>query len=189
MTLVLIGGCLEPGADGVGDYSRRLAAACVRLGVPTCLLALNDHCIQTTLRADQVCEGIALPALRLPATLPWAERCRITREQLQLWGCTAISLQFVPYAFEPRGLPLNLIAVMRSILRDDPDLRVHLMLQEALWRRGQALSPLARSVLPRVAASAKLPSAGLTPGGTRGAVTCLFFCACAAGAVSGIGGI
>jgi hypothetical protein len=67
--------------------------------------------------------------------------------------------------------------------------RVHLMLQEALWRRGQALSPLARSVLPRVAASAKLPSAGLTPGGTRGAVTCLFFCACAAGAVSGIGGI
>jgi hypothetical protein len=157
MTLVLIGGCLEPGADGVGDYCRRLAAACVRLGVPTCLLALNDHCIQTTLRTDQVCEGIALPALRLPATLPWAERCRITREQLQLWGCTAISLQFVPYAFEPRGLPLNLIAVMRSILRDYPDLRVHLMLHE-IWigiatasnLRSRAIGRLQRHLLLRL---------------------------------------
>jgi hypothetical protein len=157
MTLVLIGGCLEPGADGVGDYSRRLAVACVRFGVPTCLLALNDQHITTPQRADQVCEGIALPALRLPATLPWAQRSRLSLEQLKLWGCTAISLQFVPYAFAPRGLPIALIGVMRSIVQEYPDLRVHLMLHE-IWigiatasnLRSRAIGRLQRHLLLRL---------------------------------------
>lgn len=105
MSLVIVCGCLEPGADGVGDYSRLLAAACQDLGTPTHLLALHDPLVDTPQLSQQ---GIEMPsgqAYRLPAVLPWPQRLALASQQLQQWQCMAISLQFVPYAFDRRGLP------------------------------------------------------------------------------------
>lgn len=131
MTLVLINGCLEPGADGVGDYCRRLAAACIDLGVPTHLLALHDPHVAEPQLGPQGSDGVMVPSLRLPASLPWRQRGELAQDQMRRWQCRSLSLQFVPYAFERRGLPLALLPLLRQLSRL-PELRVHLMMHE-IW--------------------------------------------------------
>ena len=131
MTLVLLCGSLEPGADGVGDYSRRLAAACTKVGETTHLLALHDSHVSTALLEQQNADGCNLMALRLPVGLSWRRRSALVRKQLQLWQCSAVSLQFVPYAFDRRGMPLGLLLLLCH-LRLLPDLCFHLMFHE-IW--------------------------------------------------------
>jgi hypothetical protein len=131
MSLVLLCGSLEPGADGVGDYSRQLAVAFTRLGVETQLLALHDPHVSSPQLARQSCAGASLATYRLPSALPWPQRARLVEEQLQAWRCSAISLQFVPYAYSRQGLPLGLLALLRRLTRH-LDLQVHLMVHE-IW--------------------------------------------------------
>lgn len=131
ITLVLLCGSLEPGADGVGDYSRRLAAACTQLGVTTHLLSLHDTHVTTPCLEQQSSDDCTLAAFRLPSSLQWSSRSLLLREQLQQWGCTAISLQFVPYAYDRRGLPFGLLGLLRD-LKALPNLRFHLLFHE-IW--------------------------------------------------------
>ena len=42
MKLLFLCSSLEPGRDGVGDYTRRLAGECLRQGHEVRLLSLND---------------------------------------------------------------------------------------------------------------------------------------------------
>lgn len=159
MTLVLLCGSLEPGADGVGDYSRRLAAAFTRLGVTTHLLALNDAHVSTPQLEEQSADGCTLIALRLPASLSWKRRAFSLLAQLQQWQCKAVSLQFVPYAYHQRGLPLGLLTLLRQ-LRTLPELRVHLMFHE-IWigisstsdRRSRLIGHLQRRLIQAIQAT------------------------------------
>lgn len=160
MSLVLLCGSLQPGADGVGDYSRRLAAACQQLGVATALVALHDPALATPETSDQIADGIQLPVLRLPATLPWSQRLALTRKQLQVWNCGQLSLQFVPYAFQPRGLPFALPGVIQALLRPDtggPHRTLQVMLHE-IWlglpasssMRSRAIGRLQRQIITAI---------------------------------------
>lgn len=136
MSLVIICGSLEPGADGVGDYSRLLAASCCNLGVPTHLLALNDPSVNAPESQHQQSGGLQLNVLRLPAGLSWDRRLTLADQQLQSWDCEAISLQFVPYAFEAGGLPTPLPAVIEALMHPMASGQarrpLHLMFHE-LW--------------------------------------------------------
>jgi hypothetical protein len=136
MTLVILCGCLRPGADGVGDYSRLLAAACCQAGVPTHLLALHDPHVCQPDPSSQETAGQLLECLRLPASLPWSARLALAEQQLQAWNCRALSLQFVPYAFDRRGLSHNLPALIAALAyptaRDQAPRRLHLMFHE-IW--------------------------------------------------------
>lgn len=149
MSLVILCGSLEPGADGVGDYSRLLAAACCRLGVPTHLLALNDPSVSTPQSISQHSGDLQLNALRLPAGLPWDRRLALAEHQLSVWCCEALSLQFVPYAFEARGLPTALPAVIEALMHPKSSGQsrraLHLMFHE-VWI-GLARSSTLRSRL------------------------------------------
>jgi hypothetical protein len=51
MKLLFITGCLEPGKDGVGDYTRELAAECARRGHSIFLMSLNDPWIKAPVKA------------------------------------------------------------------------------------------------------------------------------------------
>ena len=42
MVILFLTGCLQPGKDGVGDYTRLLARECIRQGQACCLIALDD---------------------------------------------------------------------------------------------------------------------------------------------------
>ena len=111
--------------DGVGDYARRLASELRVLGHECHLLALSDGRTAEILREA---EG-TIPALRLPATLPWDARVRAAREYVRAMAPDWISWQVVPYGFDPRGLSFGLGRRLREISGDTP---VQIMFHE-IW--------------------------------------------------------
>lgn len=112
----------EPGQDGVGDYTRRLAKGLKQSGITTAILALNDRNLADRLRFDG-------NELRFSCYTPWSVRLRAAQEFLREFRPDTLSLQFVGYGFDPRGLPLGLAAKLRSIAGS---VQWHIMLHE-LW--------------------------------------------------------
>lgn len=126
MRLLFICSSLERGRDGVGDYTRSLAEECVRLGHSCAQIALHDRHL-TEVAASAPTE--TLPALRLPATLPWGERVVKAAAFARAFRPDTVSLQFVPYGFNDKGLVWNLARHLRPIMGDS---RLHIMFHE-LW--------------------------------------------------------
>jgi hypothetical protein len=129
MRIAFITSSLAPGMDGVGDYTRDLAAACESLGHSCVLLALNDRRIDGTREQPQAARNVTLETLRLPASLPWPERLRAAQAWLALKRPDLVSLQFVAYGFHPKGLIGDLGRRLVPLIAARP---LHLMLHE-LW--------------------------------------------------------
>jgi hypothetical protein len=120
---------LEPGKDGVGDYTRRLAAECIRQGHHVVLLALNDTHISGEVRGVQETEGISVPTLRLPHGASWDFRIQQARSWLQHFKPDWVSLQLVLFGFHPKGLCIRLGKKLAAINTIAP---WHIMFHE-LW--------------------------------------------------------
>lgn len=112
----------EPGQDGVGDYTRRLAGELERRGDAAAILALNDRALGVGLLRGK-------NELRLSRVTPWSLRLREARVFLEEFRPEVLSLQFVGYGFDPRGLPLGLASKLRTIAAGRP---WHAMFHE-LW--------------------------------------------------------
>jgi hypothetical protein len=108
MRLAFICSSLEPGRDGVGDYTRRLAGELIRQGHRSIAVALNDPHISKTVFELQEIEGASISVLRLPDVMPWNERVVEARNWLDVFNPDWISLQFVPFGFQRRGLCFGL---------------------------------------------------------------------------------
>lgn len=143
--ILFLCGSLDPGLDGVGDYTRRLAAECVRQGNDCQTIAVNDRHLKSEQPSleEQMDGDTNLHCARLPAQLPWRQRTTLASEWRQAYQPDMISLQFVPYSFHPKGLPLGLVSRLRQIGGDTP---WHVMLHE-LWI-GRRHSPLGFAVGP-----------------------------------------
>lgn len=129
MRIAFICGSLEPGRDGVGDYTRRMAGELVRQGHQAFILALRDFDLSDAFIGNQKDESIDIPVLRIPAGLG-TEECV---EQASLWiehfKPDCISLQFVPFAYHAKGLPYRLSHQLNSIRKAR---QLHIMFHE-LW--------------------------------------------------------
>jgi hypothetical protein len=115
--IAFITSSLEPGQDGVGDYSRRLAAECIRQGHPSVIVSLNDANVSEAKMESQVFEGLSISVLRLPGTVPWNIRTKLAREWLDAFNPSWLSLQFVAFGFHRKGLCFGLgkrLAAMNS---------------------------------------------------------------------------
>lgn len=108
MKIAFVTSSLEPGRDGVGDYTTLLAQECVRRGHSVTRLALNDRHIDQTVYDDGL--------LRLPAGHDWSPRVAAARGALESFAPDVVSLQFVCYGFDPRGLAGRVAAHLRAIL-------------------------------------------------------------------------
>lgn len=134
MRITFLTGGLEPGRDGVGDYSRLLAGACRKLGQEVTIIALNDT------KVDGTKEGLVdgIPSLQIPTSKPWPQKWVRAGEFLSKYPSDWLSLQFVPYAFGKRGL-------FNEFLKGIPKLamgkRVHLKFHE-IWIGQYPQSPL-----------------------------------------------
>ncbi len=119
MRIAFLTTCLEPGCDGVGDYTAALATECVRRGHPSTALSLNDSFI----------EGVKGDActLRLGPAMSWSDRVARAREHLDRFAPDFVSVQFVCYGFEPRGLCWRAADGLRAIIGERP---VHMMFHE-----------------------------------------------------------
>ncbi|HSY54112.1 MAG TPA: glycosyltransferase [Opitutaceae bacterium] len=125
MQLLFICTSLEPGRDGVGDYTRRLAGECATRGHSCTVIALHDpHVEQVT---DLTPDNVRL--IRLPATDPWPGRLTFAIQYLRRIAPDWVSWQLVAYGFHQRGF------LPAALLQNAPDLRgprCHVMLHE-LW--------------------------------------------------------
>jgi glycosyltransferase involved in cell wall biosynthesis len=112
LKILFVCSCLEPGGDGVGDYTRRLAAELRARGHDCYLLALADTHVKKATAADF---GDTNGILRLPATDSWPERIRQAKRFRESVEPDWISWQIVLYGFDPRGLGFGLGRRCREI--------------------------------------------------------------------------
>jgi hypothetical protein len=121
--ITFITACLEPGRDGVGDYTRALARHCAQMGHECSLISLNDVGIVQLNDSDTVHE------LRLQGDLAWEEKLERAGEFLESKRPDWISLQFVLYGWSPRGLPTGLDRCLKKLIARH---KLQIMLHE-LW--------------------------------------------------------
>lgn len=129
MKIVFICGSLEPGKDGVGDYTRRLAAAIIKNGYKATLIALRDKYVAEFVSNFQDTEGTSVPILRLPAKFPTEIILKRCKEYISVFNPDWISLQYVPFSFQDKGLPFGLSKLVNQITKG---YRLHIMFHE-LW--------------------------------------------------------
>ena len=127
MRIAFLCGSLEPGRDGVGDYTRLLAAECIRQGHECRLIALNDCSDGGT--EIQESEGVQVECLRCPGSVPWKERFTQAKEVLSAFEPDCVSLQFVPYGFHPKGISWFLAGDLKALIGGRP---LQIMFHE-LW--------------------------------------------------------
>ena len=137
MTILFLCGSLEPGKNGVGDYTRRLAGECIRQGHRAMMVALNERTLPKELEVDwlvasqQEDYGTPIPTWRWPNAISWNRRGRALVDIIQSEKPDVVSIQFVPYSFNPKGLPFAFIWTLRK-LTSKVKVRWHLMFHE-LW--------------------------------------------------------
>tara|TARA_R100000027_G_scaffold67357_2_gene65752 strand:- start:6436 stop:7545 length:1110 start_codon:yes stop_codon:yes gene_type:complete len=172
MKLIFLCGSLEPGRDGVGDYTRRLAGECIRQGHQAKIIALHDRYISREYSSispqnievqsweDQDDYGTLVPSLRWPSNQSWKRRGEALHQIIQTERPDAVSIQFVPYAFQRKGLPFGFVRMIRKVARLSQT-RWHVMFHE-LWigrrhsRFGWAIGPVQRNLclaLPKALSS------------------------------------
>jgi len=111
MNILFICGSLEPGRDGVGDYTRRLAAALINMGHIAGVVSLNDSKSDITPvnnKEYQEQDGAKVPVLRLNKHLPWKQKEVAVQQMMTEYKPDWISLQYVPYSFNSKGCPVML---------------------------------------------------------------------------------
>ncbi len=101
--------------DGVGDYTRILAAELVARGHQCSLIALADHHVKKRTTCDIGDAQYSLPALRLPARASWPERLQAAIAYRQDFAPEWVSWQIVLYGFDPRGLSFGLGRRLREV--------------------------------------------------------------------------
>lgn len=129
MKLIFLCGSLEPGRDGVGDYSRRLACELIRKSHEVAIIALNDRVSASLYDGLQSSNGIEVPVLRLPASMDEKERFSHAGDYIRKFGPEWVSLQYVPFSFEKRGLPFSFGKHLKSL---GSNIKWHFMFHE-LW--------------------------------------------------------
>ncbi len=108
MRLAFFCSSLEPGQDGVGDYTRRLASEFIRQNHPCVILALNDTHVSSLRIELQEMEGVPVSVMRLPHTMNWENRITESSNWLKAFSPDWLSLQFVPFGYHKKGLPFGL---------------------------------------------------------------------------------
>jgi hypothetical protein len=129
MKIIFLCGSLEPGRDGVGDYTRRLAGELIRQGQHVAAVALNDHYLVEEFTGMQPADDINLPVIRIPAAWPKNRRFDRAKNWIKKFNPEWLSLQFVPFAFHPKGLPFN---INKQLLKLSEGICWHIMFHE-LW--------------------------------------------------------
>ncbi|WP_345955130.1 hypothetical protein [Mucilaginibacter sp. PAMB04168] len=125
MKIAFICGCLEPGKDGVGDYTRCLAGQLTRQGNQVMIVALNDQHVPQITRERQEIEGNKISILRINTSSSFNQ----VVEDIKHFDPHWISLQFVPYSFQRKGLPYQLASMLSKLGTHN---KWHIMFHE-LW--------------------------------------------------------
>lgn len=108
MKVVFICGSLCFGADGVGDYTRRLGIELIQKGHQASIIALHDQDAIEEINEFQRVGETGIRCLRIPYKTSDKKRFLSAKEFLNAENPDHVSLQYVPFAFHLKGLPFNL---------------------------------------------------------------------------------
>jgi hypothetical protein len=147
MKIAFLISSLEPGRDGVGDYTRMLAQECVRQGHPGQVIALHDRHLMAGTREKGGMANGAIAELRLSAASPWPVRIAAAQRTLDAFEPDWVSLQLVPYGFHDRGIVRDLWRYLPSLTARAP--RAHVMFHE-IWIGSAARSACKERLLGSV---------------------------------------
>lgn len=114
MKILFLCGSLEPGKDGVGDYTRRLSGALLRKGHDAQIISLCDKHVDAVVSETQEIEATQVSVHRIPRKTSYHKRVRITKEIIDKNKPDWISLQYVPNSFNPKGLPFWLLWFLKQ---------------------------------------------------------------------------
>jgi len=140
MKILLVCGSLEPGRDGVGDYSRKLKLEFVKQGHQVFLLALNDRYANTLIENAAHKE---ISEIRLPASMEARERFIKLHEITETFAPDWLSLQFVGYSFQKRAVVFDLA---KQLKRLKINASVHIMFHE-IWQGESSDSTLKDKII------------------------------------------
>ncbi len=105
MKILFFTGGIEPGKDGVGDYTRRIAEHLIGCGIQARIVALYDPFIQ-----DMQFEYHGDIAVnRMGKRTGSVQRKQVLSDLAANWKPDWCSLQFVPYGYHRKGLCFNLV--------------------------------------------------------------------------------
>lgn len=148
MKLLFLCTSLEPGRDGVGDYVRLLAEACIEAGHDCRLVAVNDEHLVRGGTEWQHAQAHDIYCLRLSPNERWDVRLGMVQAVVHEFSPDWVSWHIVPYGFNPKGIIPPELSAFRALGRDRC---VHVMLHE-LWiglSRGEPLKNIGWGKLQR----------------------------------------
>ena len=143
MKLLFVCGSLEIGKDGVGDYTRNLAAELVKIGNECSILALMDKFITEEVYKVEYESSVRIDSLRLPFKNGHVNNSIFAKKWVENKNPDYISLQYVPFAFNKKGLPFGIEISIRNIISGR---KLHIMFHE-MWMGISKISPLKHKII------------------------------------------
>ncbi|MDQ8190596.1 hypothetical protein [Roseibacillus persicicus] len=137
MKIIFLCGCLEPGQDGVGDYTRRLAGECIRQGHEAVMIALHDRKLQEERKfswqasEEQEDSDTKIKCFRWSEKVSWRDRQEELVKAINSEKPDLVSIQFVLYSYNEKGIPFHFLKVVKRVARS-VNTRWHIMFHE-LW--------------------------------------------------------
>lgn len=129
MKILFICGNIEPSKDGVGDYTRRLCGEVISGGHQAEIISLFDSHVSSFKNEIQVTDKIEVDVYRIPLNNSFDSRKKMIQSVLDNGSFDWISLQFVPYSFNKKGIPNKLTKLLASL---KGSFKWHFMFHE-LW--------------------------------------------------------
>jgi hypothetical protein len=125
MKIAFLSNCLEPGKDGVGDYTRLLARECSKRQHSCLLIALNDSFVNSA--REETEDGVKI--VRFGQNVAWARRFAEATKILAAFAPDWFSLQFVCYGYDHKGINPSLARRLKTLVGSVP---LQIMFHE-LW--------------------------------------------------------
>ncbi len=134
MKILFLCGSLEPGKDGVGDYTTRLAGELARQGHTISIAAMYDKHLAERSENREIVDGKEIVFLRLPFQTKNKTRYEVLKKWCESFRPDFISLQYVPYSFSKTGAPLLLGKSLKQIYQGT---KWHVMVHEPFLSTNQ----------------------------------------------------
>ena len=143
MNIIFVCGSLERGKDGVGDYTRKLSAELIRLGNQCSILALMDKYIDNEIIEKVFVTEIEVDSFRLPFQNGHKKNAEMAKKWVIAKKANLISIQYVPTAFNNKGLPFGFADSIKIIANGK---KIHVMFHE-MWMGISKISPLKHKII------------------------------------------
>ncbi len=144
MKILFVCNSLEDGKDGVGDYTRKIANECKKNGISPVIIGFNDRYVS---KVDNGIDQTGLTYHRIPMGYSLAQKefelSAVIKANTPFdW----VSLQFVSYGFDTRGIVRKNIPVFGRLLKG---CKIHVMVHE-LWLGEERQASLKAKLLGKI---------------------------------------